>query len=76
MDIRKVLIEGVIQDLITFLCEDKSLSITDSMQLVYNSMTYTKLCDETTGLYRESSAYVYEYLKDEIQDGCLKQKEI
>jgi len=46
------------------------------MSTVYNSIVYTKLCDENTGLYRESSSYIYELLKDEIEDGCLNQKEI
>lgn len=68
--------EGIIQDLTTYLCEDKNIDIKDAMELVYNSITYTKLCNEDTGLYRESSAYVYELLKDEMVEGCLKQKEI
>jgi hypothetical protein len=46
------------------------------MSIVYNSTVYTKLNDENTGLYRESSSYIYELLKDEIEDGCLNQKEI
>jgi hypothetical protein len=46
------------------------------MSIVYNSIVYAKLCDEDTGLYRESSSYIYELLKDEIEDGCLNQKEI
>jgi hypothetical protein len=45
------------------------------MILYDESITYTKLCNEDTGLYRESSAYVYEFLKDEMVEGCLKQKE-
>ena len=46
------------------------------MSIVYNSIVYAKLCDEDTGLYIESSSYIYELLKDEIEDGCLNQKEI
>lgn len=76
MEIKKVLIEGIVQDLITYLCDDKNISIHESMSIVYNSIVYTKLCDEDTGLYRESSSYIYELLKDVIQEGCLNQKEV
>ena len=69
MEIKKALIEGIIQDLITYLCDDKNISIHEPMSIVY-----TKLCDEDTGLYRESSSYIYELLKDVIQEGCLNQK--
>lgn len=76
MDIKKTLIEGIIQDLIIYLCEDRNMDINAAMELVYNSITYTKLCNEDTGLYIESSAYVYELLKDEMAEGCLRQREI
>jgi hypothetical protein len=76
MEIKKVLMEGIIQDLINYLCDEKNISINESMSTVYNSIVYTKLYDEDTGLYRESSSYIYELLKDEIEDGCLNQKEI
>ncbi|CCZ47782.1 putative uncharacterized protein [Bacteroides sp. CAG:661] len=37
-----------------------------------NSETYEKLSDEATGLYIESSAYVYGIFKDEMKYGTLK----
>lgn len=76
MDGKKVLIEGITQDLIQYLCEDKNIPIQEAMSIVYNSMAYGKLCDENTGLYIESSSYVYELLKDEIEYGYLIQKEV
>lgn len=76
MDPKKILIEGIIQDLISYICEGKDIAIDEAMTIVYNSIVYTKLVDESTGLYRESSAYVYELLKDELAEGTLKQKEI
>ena len=33
---------------------------------------FAKLSDESTGLYIESSAYVYEMLKGELTNGRLK----
>lgn len=76
MDVVKALIEGITQDLIAFLVDEKSVVIEEAMKLLYSSMTFEKLSDSDTGLYRESSSYVYELLKDEIEEGKLIQKEI
>jgi hypothetical protein len=76
MDVINALIEGVTQDLIAYLVEDREVDIEEAMDMVYNSTTYEKLTNSDTGLYRESSAYVYELLKDELSEGKLIQKEI
>lgn len=76
MDVIDALIEGVTQDLIAYLIEDRQVDIEEVMDMVYNSATYEKLVNSDTGLYRESSAYVYELLKDELNEGKLIQKEI
>lgn len=75
MDVVKALIEGITQDLIAFLVDDKSVVIEEAMKLLYSSMTFEKLSDSDTGLYRESSSYVYELLRDELRDGKLIQNE-
>lgn len=76
MNVVKGLIEGVTQDIVKYLCEEKKTSINDALKIFYNSITFEKLNDKDTGLYRESSAYVYEILKDELLEGKLTQKEI
>jgi hypothetical protein len=75
MDIKKELIEGITQEMIKFLCEDKDYDIEKSMDIVYNSQIFVKLSDVETGLYIESPSYVYELLKDELHDGVIIQKE-
>jgi hypothetical protein len=75
MDVKKELIEGIIQELVKFLCEDKSFTIEKSMDIVYNSSVFDKVYDVETGLYKESASYVYELLIDELNDGKLIQKE-
>lgn len=75
MNVIKALIEGITQDLIVFLVEDREVIIEEAMKLVYNSAIFEKLSNPDTGLYRESSAYVYELLKDELKEGKLIQKE-
>lgn len=76
MDTKKILIEGIIQDLIKYLCEDKGVVIEEALDMVYNSEVFQRVSDVETGLYRESSSYIYELLKDELSDGKIIQKEI
>ena len=45
------------------------------MDITYNSLVFEKLTDRETGLYKESSSYIYEVLIDEICEGKLIQKE-
>lgn len=76
MDTKRILVEGIIQDLIKYLYEDKEIAIEDALDIVYNARIFERLSDVETGLYLESSSYVYELLKDEIIDGEIVQKEI
>ena len=76
MNIQKALIEGVTQDIISYLVEDDSVSIEQAMKKLYNSTLFEKLSDVETGLQRESSAYVYALLKDEMAYGKFVQIEV
>ena len=59
------LVECIIQDLIKYLVEDNNITVNEAMDIVYNSKTFEKLNNLETHLYYESSAYVYEMLKEE-----------
>ncbi len=61
------LVECIIQDLIRYVVEDNNITIEEAMDIVYNSNTFEKLNNLETHLYYESSAYVYEILKEELQ---------
>ena len=76
MDVVNALIEGVTQDIIGYLVEDRAIEIEEAMSIFYKSVLFEKLLNIDTGLYRESSAYLYELLKDELADGKFIQKEI
>lgn len=65
------LIEGISKDVIAYLMEDNDWDLSTAISLFHNSETFVKLSDESTGLYIESSAYVYEILKSEIKMGKL-----
>lgn len=65
------LVEGITKDVIGYLIEDNGYDLPTALKEFYNSETFAKLSDETTGLYIESSSYVYEMLKDELKYGIL-----
>ena len=65
------LIEGITKDIVTYLMQDKGLDIASALSLFHNSETFEKLSDERSGLYIESSAYVYEILKSELKMGRI-----
>lgn len=51
--------------------EDNGYDLSTALKEFYNSETFVKLSDEATGLYIESSAYVYEMLKGEFEFGKI-----
>lgn len=67
------LVEGIVNDLALWLMQEHSLSLHDSLSVIYNSQTFEKLQNPGTGLYSESSAYNYDLLISEIRNGKLVQ---
>ena len=66
------LVEGITKDIVCFLMEEKGYELTEALGVFYNSETFAKLTDEETGLYIESSSYVYEILKSELKFGKIQ----
>lgn len=60
------IVNSVAGDMIAYLMEDAGMTMPDAFDKVYQSATYQKLLEKSTGLYRNSSAYTYEYLKREL----------
>jgi len=58
--------EEIVKDLIARLMDERGLSMQEAFDLVYNSRLFEKLSDPKTGLYFQSSGYVYSYLQDEL----------
>lgn len=56
-----------VEEMANMLCQDFGMSLTKSFDTVYNSKVYSKLTDKRTGLYLQSSEYIYDYLLEEIQ---------
>ena len=71
-NLMKYFVEGISKDIIGYLMEDYGYDLTTALKEFYNSETFAKLLDEATGLYIESSAYVYEILKNEFKYGRIQ----
>ena len=71
-----LLIEYSIQDIIEYIVTDLRVEFDEAMRLFYGSKTFDKLTDIETGLYLESSAYVYGIFQDELNFGDIVQAEI
>jgi len=65
----KFMIEGITADLIVMLVERDKYDIKSAIDAVYQSETYAALNRQQTGLYYQSSGYVYEYLIHELRFG-------
>ncbi len=70
------LVEGIVSDMAKWLMEDRSVSLTDALGLIYNSQTFEKLQNSATGLCSESSAYNYDILASELENGEIVQTEV
>lgn len=58
--------EEIVKDMISRLMEERGLSMQQAFDAVYTSRFFEKLNNPTTGLYFQSSGYVYSFLKDEL----------
>ena len=63
------LVEGISADIARYIAEDEGATVTEALGILYNSTTFEKLSNPATGLYLNSSAYVYELLKKELREG-------
>lgn len=73
---KEQLIEYNIQDIVEYIVDDQQVEYDEAMRIFYNSQTFDKLIDVETGLYLESSAYVYGIFQDERNFGNLIQAEV
>ena len=60
--------EEIVKDLISRLMEERGLTMQEAFDKVYNSRLFEELNDPKTGLYFQSSGYVYSYLQDEMNN--------
>lgn len=65
---QQFLIEGITTELIALIIVDQACHLQKAIEIVYTSDTYSKLTDTRTGLYYQSPLYVYDFLKEEIEN--------
>lgn len=63
----KYMKEGMAADLAAILVNDYGMSPVQALDVLYNSETYAKLSNPATGLYYQSSLYVFSILQDELR---------
>lgn len=61
------MVEDITSDLAYMLVEKKHYTIEQAIDTIYKSKTYEALTRPETGLYSQSSGYVYEYLLQELE---------
>lgn len=65
----RYMIEAIVAELAELLTKDFGMNISEALDYLYNSETYVKLTDPQTGLYFQSTLYVYSFLKNELSYG-------
>ena len=65
----KFLLDTLTKNLVLKVMEEFGYSITEAMDVVYNSQLYEKVLDLETGLYYQSAGYNYELLRNELLTG-------
>ena len=65
------MVEELVKELSLRLMSERSLSMKEALDTVYNSETYSKVLDLRTGLFSQSTAYVYSILETEILTGRI-----
>lgn len=53
------------------LISERGMSMREALDMLYNSETYAKILDVRTGLFSQSTAYVYSFLETELLTGKI-----
>lgn len=65
------MIEEISKEIVLLLIEEHQMSLNEAFKALYTSDTYSRLIDIETGLYAQSTAYVYEYIEKELATGKM-----
>ncbi len=63
--------EEIVKDMIARLMDEQGISMHEAFDAVYTSHLFEKLNDPKTGLFFQSSGYVYSYLMEELSKRWL-----
>ena len=65
------MIEEMVKELSLKLMDERGFSMKQALDTVYNSDTYAKVLDLRTGLFSQSTVYVYSILETELLKGKM-----
>ena len=60
------MVEGITSDLIQLMMDRRGCSLPEAIDAVYKSSIYSALLRPASGLYSQSSGYVYSLLENEL----------
>lgn len=63
--------EGIASDLVEYIIEDMKVSLSEALNILYNSELFAKLTNPETGLFYQGSRYVYTFLQHELRCGVI-----
>ncbi|BBA29403.1 hypothetical protein [Prevotella melaninogenica] len=66
--------EDVCAELIALLMKDRHCTMSEAIDMLYNSDTYSRIQDQSTGLYYQSPGYIYAFLKQEFLTGDYRRE--
>lgn len=69
----QIMKEDIVKDMIARLMEERGLTMQQAFDAVYTSRLFEKLGDPDTGLFFQSSGYVYSFLMDELKAKLFEQ---
>lgn len=64
-----ILKEELCAELVEILMDEWHYSMQEALGVLYNSDTFALIQDEGSGLYYQSSGYVYTFLDEELKTG-------
>lgn len=64
----KFMVEGITSDLIQLLIDRKNYTLPHAVETIYGSNIYNALLRPSSGLYRQSSGYVFSLLEGELSN--------
>ena len=67
----RFMIEELVKELTLRLMDERGMTMKQALDTIYNSETYTKLLDDRTGLFSQSTVYVYSILETEMLTGKI-----
>lgn len=66
------MIEEIAKEIVLILMDEKKMAMREALHALYTSDTYARLTDTKNQLYTQSTAYVYEYLNNELALGKME----